>query len=140
MFWWAYICVRYKNIPMSTIWWWLKYLGYHYEDNKRNYYTGGQKRYNIVNNCNNSFLIDYFRQKGEYIVGLNYNPWLRQTFRNQKNLFLRTVAIIANAVHLLLFGESIVLIHIRVSYSVLMQIANNTVVGWVFKWMKMKDQ
>ena len=46
---------------MSTVWQWLKYLGYHYDKNKTSHYTDGDARDNVVDNRNNSFLIDYFK-------------------------------------------------------------------------------
>ena len=50
-----------KSITYSTIWRWMKYLGYIYDNNKRIHYIDGHEREKVVKDRNESLLIDYFR-------------------------------------------------------------------------------
>ena len=48
------------NMSMSTVWRWLVYLGYKYDENKKYYYTDGHEREDVVKDRNEQFLIHYF--------------------------------------------------------------------------------
>ena len=49
-----------SNVSMSTVWRWLVYLGYKYDENKKSYYTDGHEREDVVKDRNKRFLIKYF--------------------------------------------------------------------------------
>ena len=49
-----------KNIYITTVWRWLKALGYCYNENKRCYYTDGHEQEYVVKDHENIFLIKYF--------------------------------------------------------------------------------
>ena len=49
-----------SNVSMSTVWRWLVYLGYKYDENKKSYYTDGHEREDVVKDRNERFLIKYF--------------------------------------------------------------------------------
>ena len=55
--------LRLKITCIPTIWRWLIYLGYKYDENQRNYYADGHKREDIVQDRNEIFLVDYFSVK-----------------------------------------------------------------------------
>ena len=42
-------------ITVSTVWRWLQLLGYKYSENKRNYYTDGHEREDVIKDRNNNF-------------------------------------------------------------------------------------
>ena len=52
-----------KTLSISTVWRWLQLLGYKYCENKRNYYTDGHEREDVVKDRNNRFLIAYFKNE-----------------------------------------------------------------------------
>ena len=49
-----------SNICYSTVYLWLKNLGYEYDENKRCYYTDGHEREDVILDREERFLGDYF--------------------------------------------------------------------------------
>ena len=58
------------KISIFTVWRWLKHLGYHSDENKSSYYTD---RYDILDDCNNIFLLDYLKaeRRTYYLVQID---------------------------------------------------------------------
>ena len=50
-----------KTLSISTVWRWLILLGYKYCENKRNYYTDGHEREDVIKDRNSRFLVKYFK-------------------------------------------------------------------------------
>ena len=49
-----------STISFSTVFCWLKQLGYRYDENKRCYYTNGHGRNDVIQDREDRFLGDYF--------------------------------------------------------------------------------
>jgi len=52
-----------KTLSISTVWRWLILLGYKYCENKRNYYTDGHEREDVIKDRNSRFLVKYFKNE-----------------------------------------------------------------------------
>ena len=55
--------LRLLSVSYSTVFRWMRYLGYNYNDNKRSYYTDGHEREDVVRDRNDRFLVSYFKAK-----------------------------------------------------------------------------
>ena len=62
-----------KSLALTTIWRWLRFIGYKYNNNKRSYYTDEHERPNVVTGWDNIFLKSYFAAE------LRCHQWIQIT-------------------------------------------------------------